>query len=71
MAERIAEKGALQYAADNYAGASAVTNKLGAAGFIQGAYVQYLTWKAANAGVNPSRLGARGRIYGKFFDTGL
>lgn len=71
MADRLAEKGALQYAVDNYASAGSVTNKLGAAGWIQGAYTQYLTWKAANAGVNPSRLSARGRIYGKFFDSGL
>lgn len=71
MADRIAEKGALQYAADNYASAGSVTNKLGAAGWMQGEYTRYAAWKALNAGVNPSRLGARGRIFGKFYDSGL
>ena len=71
MADRIAEKGALQYAADNYATAGSVTNTLGAAGYMNKAYTAYTVWKAANAGINPSRLSARGRIFGKFFDTGL
>lgn len=71
MADRLAEKGALQYAVDNYTTAGSVTNKLGAAGWIHGEYTRYATWKTANPGVNPSRLGARGRLFGKFYDSGL
>ena len=70
MAQTTAENGALQYAADNYASAaSAITT--GTAGYMTKQYTAYTVWKAANAGVNPPRTSARGRIFGKFFDTGL
>ncbi len=71
MAQTTAEKGALQYAADNYASAATVTGTTGTAAYMTKQYTAYATWKAANAGVNPSRLSARGRIFGKFYDTGL
>lgn len=58
MTDRIAEKGAVQYAQDN---TSAPTSRLGGAGWIQGAISDAVA--AGKASLNGSRLGGKGRIY--------
>jgi hypothetical protein len=68
MTDRLAELGALKYAVENKATASTSPSYLAGAGQIHSAYAQYLVWAAANVGVNPSRLSARGRLYGYFYD---
>lgn len=70
MTDRIGSKGAIQHAIANYASASS-SSRIGGAGAIHGAYSEYAAWKAANPGVQPNRLGAKGSIFGAFKDGGL
>lgn len=69
MTDRLAEKGALAYAAENTATASTSPNRLGGAGYLHAAYAEYQTWAAANPNTNPSRLSAKGRLFGYFYDN--
>lgn len=69
MVDRLAELGALQYAAANTATASVNPSRIAASGYIHAMYAEYVTWSLANPGVNPSRLSAKGRIFGYFYDN--
>src|SRR5574343_719838 len=69
MTDRLAELGALAYAAENTATASTSPNRLGGAGYLHAAYAEYQTWAAANPNTNPSRLSAKGRLFGYFYDN--
>lgn len=69
MTDRLAELGALRYAAENTATHATSPNRLAAAGYIHAAFAEYQTWAAANPGINPSRLSAKGRLFGYFYDN--
>jgi hypothetical protein len=62
---RLAEQGSVEYAVDN-ANTTGTVSRLGAAGYIQGMYKEYMAWASTNVGVNPSRLAAKGRLFGAF-----
>jgi hypothetical protein len=70
MTDRLAEAGALQYAVENTATAGTSPFRLAGAGQIHAAYEDYLVWAAANPGVVPNTLSARGRLYKYFQDNG-
>jgi len=66
MADRLAEAGAVQYAEEN---SNTIINpsRIGGAGFIAGAYKDFMTWSSSNVGVAPNGLSARGHWYLAFY----
>ena len=66
MVDRLAEAGALQFATSEHE----VTNnpsRIGAAGYIEGSFKEFMDWSSYNVGVVPSCLAARGHLYNAFY----
>lgn len=66
MADRLAEAGALQYAEEKHNNVNG-TSRIGGAGFIAGAYKDFMAWSSSNVGVPPNALSARGHWYLAFY----
>ncbi len=63
---RLAESGSLQYAIENNNLTNGVA-RIGASGYIAGAYKDFMAWSSYNVGVEPSCLAARGHLYHGFY----
>ena len=63
---RLAESGALQYAVENN-NLVVDVSRLGASGYISGAYKDFMQWSSYNVGVEPACLSARGHLYHSFY----
>jgi hypothetical protein len=66
MVDRLAESGAVQYAKEKHNDING-TSRIGGAGFIAGAYKDFMAWSSYNVGVVPNGLSARGGWYIDFY----
>jgi hypothetical protein len=66
MVDRLAESGAIQFATSEHE-VNSNPSRIGGAGFIEGAFKDFMDWSSYNVGVVPNGLSARGGWYIDFY----